>query len=182
MEAGGAGSAGLTDYPQEPADVSFVLDALLASERVGPRVDPARIGVAGLSLGGGTPCALIANSCCRDERIRAAAIFDSMMFPFATPFGAVDVPLLMIHIDPDIVLPYERAREEYEAVTSRKWFVTLEGGIHAEPYEDTPSVHDATVTAATIAYWQLVLLDDETAAVRLERAASVDGEAQIEQG
>src|SRR5829696_5083943 len=64
------------DYVNQPADVSFVIDQLVArgDDHNGPlagRVDKAHIGVAGLSLGGATVYGFAFDNCCRDERIDA---------------------------------------------------------------------------------------------------------------
>ena len=171
----------VTDYVEQPADVSFVLDQLLEG-RFGSRIDAHHIGAAGLSLGGGTTYGLVDNPCCREHRLAAAAVFDGERFPFAQPFGRNSVPILIMHIDTDIVLPYAHARQSFVDSASPKYFVTLHGGIHAEPYEDTPSPHDATVQTVSTEYWDLTLLGDASARARMVAAATRAGEASIVAG
>jgi dienelactone hydrolase len=169
------------DHVNQPADMSFVLDRLLASQ-YGRAVDRNRIGVAGLSLGGGTVYGLVYNHCCTDRRFKAAAIFDSFRFPFPQPFGVNKVPVLIMHIDSDLALSYDKAKESYLASASPKYFVTLFGGIHAEPYENSPSRHDATVMTVSVDYWDLTLLGDRGARARMLRDATASGDAKIVAG
>ena len=103
-----------TDFREQPADLSFVLDHVLAST-YRDRIDAHRIGAAGLSLGGVTTWGWIANTCCRDDRLRAAIVMDGNQFAF--PNGTyVDnpVPVLVYHADHDPALPFANARAAYD--------------------------------------------------------------------
>ena len=48
-----------------------------------------------------------------------------------------------------------------------KWRVTIHEAIHFEPYEDAPDPADDMVRAATIAFWDRYLGEDESAEQRL---------------
>ena len=50
---------GFLRWWERPMDLSFVVDSLLADEEIGDHLDPARIGVAGFSLGGYTALATV---------------------------------------------------------------------------------------------------------------------------
>ncbi len=167
----------VTDYVNQPADMSFVLDRVLASP-LAAKIDADRIGAAGLSLGGGTIYGLVYNPCCLDKRIKSAEIFDSMRFAFATPFGKNAIPVLIMHIDKDLALPYAKARQSFLDSAAPKFFTTFFGGIHPEPYEDSPSPHDATARNVSIAFWDLTLLGDTAARDRILRDGNVAGESK----
>lgn len=179
----GASAAGLArsgDYSEQPADVRFVIDELLAS-RYRSRIDRSRIGLAGLSLGGGTAWALVAHPCCRDPRIDAAIVMDGMQFPFAgAEFGANRIPLLVFHADRDPALPFAAARDAYLRAAPPKWFVTIFGVLHAQPFEDSPSAADAMVERTTTDFWEAWLLDDDDARAALLPDATVDGVSTAE--
>jgi dienelactone hydrolase len=152
----------LTDYVNQPADISFILNELLAGP-LRAQIDTKRIGAAGLSLGGATTFGLVYNPCCRDTRLRAAAIFDAVRLPFSKPFEQNTVPVLIAHIDTDIAAPYEILRKAYADSAAPKWLLTFQTGVHPEAYENTPSPHDKTAIATSIDFFDLTLLDDDSA-------------------
>lgn len=183
VTATGAGREGIAlaaDYVQQPADVRFVLDELLRG-KYAPWIDARHIGAAGLSLGGGTTWALTENSCCRDRRIDAAIVMDGLQFGFADgKFGPNRIPLLVYHADGDPSLPYQAARDAYARAVAPKWFVTLFGVMHAQPFEDSPSPADATVERTTTDFWRAQLLGDTRAGTRLVHEATVPGVSRAE--
>jgi dienelactone hydrolase len=169
------------DYLNQPGDISFVMTQLINGP-LGPQIDTSRIGVAGLSLGGATTYGLVDASCCRDPRVRAAAIFDGVVLPFVQPLGTNSVPLLIAHIDTDIAAPYSAAQQAFAAAASPKWFLTFNSGIHPEAYENTPSPHDATATQTSIDFFDLTLLGDSSAGTRLLQDGDNPGESTIVAG
>lgn len=169
------------DLFQQPADISYVLDQLLAASAAddGPlagRIDPERVGAAGLSLGGATTYGLIANDCCVEPRVRAAVVMAGAVLITS---GANDfdrgVPVLALHGDADLALPYRLGRSAWESLGGPAWFVTLVGGDHASPFEDAPTPWDADVAAATIAFWDATLGGDAGAIDALEVIAADSG-------
>ncbi len=183
ITATGANQEGIelaADYVHQPADMQFVLDRLLHG-KYASRIDPSRIGLAGLSLGGGTVWALIENSCCRERRVDAAIVMDGLQFGFAGGrFGPNRVPLLVFHADGDPALPYQAARDAYARAAPPKWFVTLFGVMHAQPFEDSPSPADATVEQTSTDFWRATLLGDARARGRLVTEATVAGVSRAE--
>ncbi len=169
------------DYVNQPADISFVLTQLLNGP-LRSKIDPTRIAAAGLSLGGATTYGLVYDPCCRDPRLKAAAIFDGVRLPFSQPFGTNSIPVLFGHIDTDIAAPYSVARHAFDASASPKWFVTFHKGVHPEAYEDEPSPHDATARATSIDFFDLTLLGDQSARARLMRDGNHPGESSIVAG
>ncbi len=176
----GPGNSGLGDYTEQPADVSFVIDELLASDQYAAAIDPERIGVSGLSLGGGTVYGLVWNTCCRDERIDAAIVMSSLRFPFEGEFGTNDIPVMILHGDADPALRYDEAVISYEESAAPKWFVQLVGGSHASPYEDDQSPHDELVVTVTLDFWAGTLGADASALDRIADDGTVDGLATVE--
>jgi predicted dienelactone hydrolase len=163
------------DIAQQPADMRFVLRALLAGEYAS-RIDAHSIGVAGLSLGGGTTWALISDRCCVEHRYRAAIVMDGSRFGFGPKtYTPTTIPLMVFHIRTDIALPFQAARDAYAQASPPKYFVTIFQGVHPEPYEDTPSTSDAMVQRATIAFWRAYLLGDAKARARIVADATVAG-------
>ena len=176
ITATGASEAGIgrsVDFVEQPADLTFVLTRLLN----GPdarRFDKRRIGAAGLSLGGVTTWAWIANSCCRDDRPRAAMIMDGNQFGF--PDGKYldnEIPVLVYHADQDPALPFANARAAYDAAVAPKFFVTIFGPFHATPFEDSPAPSDAMVQESSTRFWRAYLLDDSEARSEIVETATV---------
>ena len=164
-----------SDYSEQPADLTFVLDRVLTS-RWKFRIDARRIGAAGLSLGGATIWGLIGNSCCRDTRVKAAIVMDGIQLGFnAGTRVANRMPLLMFHADHDYALPYPSAVTAYTTAAPPKYFVTIVGAFHAEPYENSPNVADAMVMRTTTAFWRAYLLGDTTARGEIVADATVAG-------
>ncbi len=163
------------DYGEQPADLTFVLDRVLTS-RWKSRIDVNRIGAAGLSLGGATVWGLIGNSCCRDARVKAAIVMDGIQFGFNRGSRVANrMPLLMFHADHDYALPYPSAVTAYATAVPPKYFVTILGAFHAEPYENIPNVADAMVMRTTTAFWRAYLLRDTTARGEIVPDATVAG-------
>ncbi len=172
------------DVVNQPADVSFVIDRLLALAQrkgltpIGELVDPKRIAVAGLSLGGATLYALAFNSCCIDKRIDAAILMSAVKFQFK---GGKEVkrhvPALLLHGDADPL--YRISVASYPTLATPKWFVTLHGSTHAGPFEDSPDPADAVVPQVTIAFLDLYLKHDAGAAQRLVDAVQTYGQAEV---
>lgn len=184
--AGLPGGSRVTDYVHQPADVSFVIGALLAASArhdhnpLAGRVDRARIGVAGLSLGGATVYGVAFDSCCRDPRVRSAIVMSGIRLPF--PGGTTTLsghPLLLLHGDHDPTIPYQAAVDAYAAAAPPKWFVTLVGGLHSPSYEDTPDPHHAVVDRVTVDFWDLTLRHRRDAENRLLADSEVLGLATI---
>jgi dienelactone hydrolase len=91
------------DLPQQPADMRFVLDAVLgygddAGDPLEGHVDPDHIAVGGHSLGSATAFAFL-NSCCEDPRIDA--VIGASGGPLCCEGGEypdeIPIPLLLVH-------------------------------------------------------------------------------------
>jgi dienelactone hydrolase len=172
------------DAAQQPADMSFVLDSVLALDKqrgsgLFRTIDHHRIGAGGLSLGGLTVYWLVYADCCRDERIRAAMVLDGVQTR-----GALDghVPLLIAHSDTDPVIAYSSARASFDAASPPAWLVTLHGASHASEWEDDVTPYDHIAEQVTTDFWDATLNRNrrQRAFTRLEQDATVPGLSSIE--
>ena len=169
------------DYVNQPADVRFVIDQMLArsNEKNGPlarRVDKRHIGVAGLSLGGATVYGIAFNRCCRDRRIDAALVMAGILLPYDGAYEFPSDPLLIINGNGD-----SRGRDPYGMASPPKYLMTLERPTHSPPFEDTPDPADELVVTVTVDFWDAYLYKQRGALDALSTDAMVPGFATLEQ-
>jgi predicted dienelactone hydrolase len=130
------GGPNVADAVNQPTDVRFVIDQLLAlpeSERpFAGTLDAERIGAIGLSLGGLTTTLASFHPRLRDPRIRAAvsiagpaALFDERFFATA------DVPFLMIAGTADAVVEYETNARPIPQKVKSGGLLTIANASHA---------------------------------------------------
>jgi predicted dienelactone hydrolase len=129
---GTPGGATVADLPNQPGDVSFLIDTLLADATFGSVIDHTLIGLTGLSLGGTTTLLTTFHPDLRDHRVRAAAAMAPGACFFAKAFYAhAQVPLLLIDGDIDAITPYkENTLFAFGEASPPKYLVTLMGGTH----------------------------------------------------
>jgi dienelactone hydrolase len=169
------------DVGQQPADVAFVLDKVLAQDKQ-PRsrlfhaIDERRIGAGGLSLGGLTTFMLVYGKCCRDLPIHAAAVLDGI--PSADSLDG-HVPLLIAHSDTDPTIPYSLAKDAFDGARAPAWLVTLHGALHASQWEDDTTPFDHIAERLTTDFWDATLNGNSRAFARLQRDATVPGLSSI---
>jgi len=162
------GSDGVfADVPNQPADVSFVLDEVLAlgttdGDPLAGRVDPSRVAVAGHSAGAITSLGLL-SSCCRDERVTAAVVLAGSARVFDGDFADPGVPTLFVHGSRDDVLPLAEGTSVAAAAPGPTAFLELADADHSAPYDDAGSPWFATVAGATTAFLRWALADDAAA-------------------
>jgi predicted dienelactone hydrolase len=132
------GSPDVTDAANQPGDVSFLIDRVLAlsldsSHPLANSVDETRIGALGVSLGGLTTLLLSFHPRFRDERIKAAAPIAPLSSFFAEGFYHTrSLPLLLLHGDMDAFIDYERnARRAFERAAPNARLITVANGTHA---------------------------------------------------
>ena len=119
------------DVQNQPADVSFVIDEVLAASSapgsvVGNAIDVEVIAASGHSNGAITTYGLVANSCCRDQRIDAAIVLSGALSPFAG--GVYDLadtpPMLVVHGVNDVLTNYNQAVRSYNQLLPPKGLLT----------------------------------------------------------
>jgi predicted dienelactone hydrolase len=124
-----------SDIDQQPGDVSFIIDSLLNLEP-GERpfsgeIDPARIGVMGLSLGGLTSTLVGYHPRWKDERIRAVVSIagPAAMFTRGYFLGS-RAPFLMIAGTEDAIVDYETHAAPIPSRVTQGTLLTIKGGAH----------------------------------------------------
>lgn len=125
------------DVQNQPADVSFIIDAMIAESNeqgalLSDSVDGEKLAAGGHSNGGITTYGLTAHSCCRDRRIDAAIVLSGAASPFAD--GAYDFsdtpPMLLLHGVHDDLVAYNGAVRTYNQLLPHKGLQTLEESDH----------------------------------------------------
>jgi predicted dienelactone hydrolase len=184
---GAPGGPTVGDVANQPADARFVIDQVLdakpGADFLRGRVDRARIGVGGHSLGGITTYGLAYNSCCTHENIKAAFAIAgaASAFPRETFFVDNHTPLLAIHGDDDATLMYDAGHDSWERANAPKYFLTVINGAHGSEARGgtTPKqrivteaiLHflDAYVRGNTDALTDLTAVGDTTGLTKLEK-------------
>lgn len=109
---GAPGGPNERDVVNQPGDLSFLIDTLLAysdssGHRLSGRLDAARIGVFGISLGGLTSTLATYHPQWRDPRIAASiSIAGPTLFFTERFFAGVQRPFLMLAGEQDALVPY----------------------------------------------------------------------------
>jgi dienelactone hydrolase len=140
----------IEDVANQPADVSFVLDELLA-RGLG---DGERIGVGGYSLGAETALAVGLHPRYADPRVRAVVgIAGALLHPDFAADVLRPLPLLLVHGAEDT--KNDRLREAlktYEAAQEPKELVTIEGAGHGI-CQDDEEPHATRFAELTTVFW-----------------------------
>jgi len=165
----GAGAwTDLSDYVNQPADVSFVLDDVLARDtKTGDPLDghlaTHEVAVAGHSLGAMTTYGF-ANSCCTEPRAKAMIAMSGVEPPY--PGGTYDhppkdLPALLIHGTADTTVGYKGSVAAFANLTAPRAFLTFPGASHTDvafsPKDEPESVK------AIVAFLTLELRHDDAA-------------------
>ncbi len=161
------------DVVNQPGDMSFVVSSVLAmSGRPGHTlsglIDPGEIGAAGHSNGAITTLGLVANTCCLDYRIKAAAILagDNEGFPGGRyDFGQAP-PILFVHGTDDAFLPYSEAIAMFNRAHGPKGLLTIKGGGHADAAGGSAASANS-VYRTTTDFFSAYLRGDRAARARL---------------
>jgi dienelactone hydrolase len=120
----------LADVENQPADVSFVIDSVLAE--FGSAIDVDRIGASGLSFGGTTTLLVTYHPEVRDPRIKAALPIAPGACMVTKPFFATtDAPMLLVAGTSDVLVPYrQNAKRPFQAARAPKYLVSLRRASH----------------------------------------------------
>lgn len=161
------------DLPNQPGDVSFLITQIVASAKGdGPirgAVDPGRIAVAGHSMGGNTTLGVVLNTCCHDDRVTAAVVLAGGEVPM--PNGQYVVrdptPVLFVHGDADSVVPYAAGRRAFADAVAPKFFVTLLGADHGQPFLGGTDPAAAVVVRTTLDFFDRYLKGRDDGLARL---------------
>ena len=134
------GGADGGDIGNQPGDMSFVIDQVLNASAApnGPLsglVDPTEIGAAGHSNGAITTLGLVANSCCRDARVKAAVVMAGTTEGLGTGHYklAQAPPLLVVQDLHDGLVPYPDAVAVFNQARGPKALLALDWDSHPDP-------------------------------------------------
>lgn len=162
------------DFANQPADMSFVIGSVLAASasgggRLSGLVDPREVGAAGHSNGAITTLGLVANSCCRDPRVRAAVVMAGTTegYPSGTYELPLAPPLLLVHGTADPLVPYRDAVVVFDQARGPKALLTVHGGGHGSAAAGE-AASAASVERATIDFFDAYLRHDRGALGRLQ--------------
>lgn len=132
------GGADIHDAVNQPKDVSYVIDQMLAASKNSAHVlaggiDDARIGAVGVSLGGLTTLLVSFHPKLHDARIKAALPIAPASSFFAEGFYHTrELPMLIVHGDLDAFLDYQsNGRRSFTRAAPNARLVTVHKGTHA---------------------------------------------------
>jgi predicted dienelactone hydrolase len=183
---GAPGGVIRADIVHHPNDLSYVITTLLSdSARPGGTLSdliaPSRIGVIGQSDGGDVSLAAVANTCCRDPRIRAAVILSGAELSWfaGAYFTGPSVPLLVVQGTNDQVMnPVTCSVQLYNQAPEPKYYLSLIGQTHLSAYVPPgPARHE--VARVTIDFLNAYLEHSPPARNALASAGNVAGLATI---
>lgn len=133
---GAPGGPYLGDVANQPADVSFLIDQLLAhsadyAHPLSGRVDGSRVGVAGISLGGLTSTLAGFHPQLGDSRIGAVISIAGPMTLFEPPFFADEgPPFLMLAGTADVLVPFALHAQPVPELIAGSLLLALREGSH----------------------------------------------------
>jgi dienelactone hydrolase len=138
QDAPGGQLNGLSDAVEQPADLSAVISALLAAtgdpqDPLFGRIDGARIGALGHSLGGTTVIGATHTACCADPRLDAAVLVAPAAFAVNAYFGAITpdgAPLLTINGSDDPLIMPSASLAFARSLTPPWYFLEIPGVGH----------------------------------------------------
>ena len=158
---------------EQVADISFVIDSVLADPEVSPSIDDEKVGVIGHSLGGATAFGASLSLETRDQRIGAAAIMESgMAYTRMLPGDMNDqIPVMVLLSDQ---ITYEAGLAAYDALNADRMLVTLVGGDHTTGIVDDDTDFGKAVRAAAAAFLAHTFGTENGQVVALEAAPLTD--------
>ena len=137
LQANG-GAPDIDDAANQPGDVSFLIDQVLAFSKdpkhvLANAVDETRIGALGVSLGGLTTLLVTFHPRFHDARIKVAMPIAALSGFFAPGFYHTrELPLLLVHGDMDAIVNYElNARRAFMRAAPNARLITIAKGTHA---------------------------------------------------
>ncbi len=178
------------DIVNHPADLRYVITTVLDTAQQSPSplhglVDGAEIGLAGHSDGGDVSLAVADNACCRDPRVKAAAILSgaelSAFGGTYFPAGAANVPLLVVQGNADTVNYPACSTQIYDAAGYPKYYLDLLGAAHEPPYVDAGSYQQVVAHVVTD-FFDVELKGQAAAADAMIGDGNVAATAQLTDG
>lgn len=178
------GSAGvLADLANQPKDVSFVLNQVLARDTtpgdpLEGRLTTDRVAAAGHSGGAVTTLGLV-STCCADARVRAAIVMSGTLELFGNSYVSPGVPMFFLHGTADETVPLAQGEAAYAAAPGPKAGLQLIDGSHSGPFQDSSDPAFGTVLATTTDFLRWSLDGDAGALDRLRSDAAKTGAGEL---
>ncbi len=176
------------DIVNHPGDLRFVITSVL-DESQQPKallsglINPNAIGLTGQSDGGDVSLAVAANSCCRDPRVKAAAILSGAELSSlgGTYFSGAQVPLLVVQGSADVVNVPACSTQIYNGAEPPKYYLDLLGASHLPPYTE-PGADQSVVAKVTSDFFDAELYGDSAGLATMQSDGDVTGVAQFSDG
>jgi dienelactone hydrolase len=146
------------DIGNQPGDMSFVIDQMLKASSApnGPLsglIEPDEIGAAGHSNGAITTLGLVANTCCRDARVKAAVVMAGTTEGLGR--GSYDLaeapPLLVVQDTHDGLVPYGDAVAVFNQARGPKALLALSWDPRSDTTGSTAHMASSGVVGPTSA-------------------------------
>ena len=177
------------DLVNQPADMSFVLSSLLTlgaqpDNLLSGLLNSQEIAAAGQSDGGDTVAALVANTCCSDNRVKAAAVLSGAEWPPMPGhyFAHAVPPMLFVQGNADTINPPSASVQLYGTDgAGTRYYLNLLGASHLTPYEGANPV-EAVVGRVTLAFFDRYVLGQTGAEAVITQAGNVGGTASLVSG
>ncbi|WP_410811745.1 alpha/beta hydrolase family protein [Micromonospora sp. 067-2] len=153
------GDGNVLDVLNQPADVSYALDQVLAlndrtDDQLHGRLDADRVAAAGHSAGGVTTIGLF--TAARDERLDAGVVFAGTALGVGTAFAGAAAPQLFVHGELDEVVEYAAGKAVYDKVPWPKAMLSLPKGDHGRALlSDSASLRVVSDTSVEFLRWTL---------------------------
>lgn len=178
------------DIGNQPGDMSFVIDQMLKASAApsGPLsglVNPNEIGAAGHSNGAITTLGLVADSCCRDTRVKAAVVMAGTTEGLGSgTYELAEAPPLFVISDVhDGLVPYADAVAVFNQARGPKALLTLHwdsasdatGTMAHSASSGVIGATSAQVIASTTAFFNAFLKHDHQAL----RAVTTEGHSAL---
>ncbi len=172
----------IAGIPNQPADVSFVLDEVLGGA-LGPEltdhIDSERIGLVGASAGATTAFGLSASDCCRDDRFSAVVAHAGSLYDFDTaerdiPSAAGTTAMLQVGSRSDLVSSDESLESLHEAWQTDAYLAFFQHDSHLGWLDPTSATFDDSVRVVVAFFDQHLLGTDVDLAAVAESGQFVD--------
>jgi predicted dienelactone hydrolase len=170
-----------SDIVHHPADLNFVITTLLNDRALSGLIESNEIAVIGQSDGGDVSLAAVANTCCRDTRVKAAVLLSGAEFSWfkGSYFSSAPVPLLVVQGTNDLSLnPVSCSVDLYNQAPQPKYYLSMIGQTHFSAYvQPGPALN--VVTRVTITFLNGYLRNSTSALTAMTTASSVPGLATL---
>ena len=146
-------------------------------------IDANEIGVVGHSDGADVTLAVAADTCCRDPRVKAAAILSGAeLASFGGRYAfSGGVPLLITQGNADTINLPACSAQIYNAAASPKYYLDLLGAPHEPPYAD-PGPDQQIVAQVTTDFFDAELAGQSAALAAMTTDGNVGGRSSLTTG